>query len=102
MAAQRTPRGHTRQFTLSCGVSGVMECTHTRLNGIFTKLLWINFYDHMGREIAIACKLLPTGTRWSSNRLIDPSPPMLQLLRDLMPHRGRWVRIEFADQIGGA
>lgn len=100
MAAPKIPRGHIRQFSLSCGVSGLVECSHVRLDGLFTKFLWFNLYDPMGREIASACKLLPTNTRWMSSRVINPSTPMLQLLRELTPHRGHWVRIEFADHIG--
>ena len=42
MAAQRKPRGHIRFFSLPCGTSGCMECSHVRLDGIFTKFLWID------------------------------------------------------------
>lgn len=99
MAAQRNPRGHIRLFSLPCGTSVSLECSHVRLDGVFTKFLWINIYDREGNEVTSACKLLPKNTRWRSCRAIDPSTPMLQLLRDLKVYCGRWVRIEFAGQI---
>jgi hypothetical protein len=102
MAAPRKPRGHERLFLFSNGISANLECAHTRLDGRFTKFLWANFYDKAGNETS-ACKLLPASpTRWKSCRPIDASAPMLQLLRDLKPYRGRWVRIQFADQTGRA
>lgn len=102
MSAQRKPRGHERLFSFPSGTSASLECAHVRLDGRFTKFLWINFYDQAGNEVISACKLLPTNTRWHSCRAIDASTPMLQLLRDLAQHCGRWVRIEFANQIQGA
>ncbi|CAM3350959.1 hypothetical protein [Paracidovorax anthurii] len=102
MAAKRKPRGHERLFSLSNGTSVSLECAHALLGGRFTKFLWANLYDQAGREVASACKLLPGETRWHSCRAIDASGPMQELLRDLMPHRGQWVRIQFAYRVGGA
>lgn len=103
MAAQRKPRGHERLFLFSNDTSVSLECAHTRLGGVFTKFLWANVYDEKtGREVASACKLLSRETRWHSCRAIDASAPMQELLRDLMPHRGQWARIQFAYQPNGA
>ena len=102
MAPQRKPRGHTRFFVFPGGVGCDMECAHVRLDGVFTKFLWANFYDREGREVSSYCKLLAAQSRWNSARPINTSGPLQQLLRDLMPHRGKWVRIQFANQIGGA
>ena len=99
MGTQRKVKGHERLFSFPSGTSASLECAHVWLDGCFTKFLWINFYDQAGNEVISACKLLPTNTRWHSCRAIDASTPMRQLLRDLTQHCGRWVRIEFANQI---
>lgn len=93
MPKQRNPRRHSR-YIPRLGWS--IECVHTSLDGSFIKFLWANFYDDQGNETHAACKVLDAGSRWRSFRRVDVSESVAQLLRDFLPHRGQWVRIDFA------
>ncbi|MFT4190873.1 MAG: hypothetical protein QM617_05020 [Comamonas sp.] len=92
----RHPFGHYREFVLSDGTSGSLECAHVVLDGRFTRFLWIELYDAHGECLMSACKLNPH-RRWRSGRCI-PDRTLFEQIRSMpgyMP--GRWARIEIQD-----